>query len=161
MLEETYLQLLRTSSNDIRRRNKGTHHSCKEQSSSRTNNKWKMLNITYQDRKTNIWVKEKTKVTDVIDGSETQQNTRYIPLHSVVCPGLIHLNMILQSNSSDSQRVFLISSLLPSITLNNILMCSNIPATYANLFMLYISRGSLTSFNMLCNTGHFGSSSFV
>ena len=26
-----------------------------------------MLNITYQDRKTNIWVREKTKVTDVIE----------------------------------------------------------------------------------------------
>ena len=25
------------------------------------------LNITYQDRKTNIWVREKTKVTDVIE----------------------------------------------------------------------------------------------
>ena len=26
-----------------------------------------MLNITYRDRKTNIWVREKTKVTDVIE----------------------------------------------------------------------------------------------
>ena len=26
-----------------------------------------MLNVTYRDRKTNIWVREKTKVTDVIE----------------------------------------------------------------------------------------------
>ncbi len=26
-----------------------------------------MLNITYRDRKTSIWVREKTKVTDVIE----------------------------------------------------------------------------------------------
>ena len=39
-----------------------------------------MLNITYRDRKTNIWVKERTKVTDVkmeVDlGRAHQQNTR-------------------------------------------------------------------------------------
>ena len=29
-----------------------------------------MLNITYRDRNTNIWVREKTKVTDVIEKSE-------------------------------------------------------------------------------------------
>ena len=37
MLEETSLQLMRTSSNDIRRGNMGTHHPSKEQASSRTN----------------------------------------------------------------------------------------------------------------------------
>ena len=26
-----------------------------------------MLNITYRDRKTNVWIREKTKVTDVIE----------------------------------------------------------------------------------------------
>ncbi len=34
---ETSLQLMRTSSNDIRRGNMGTHHPSKEQASSRTN----------------------------------------------------------------------------------------------------------------------------
>ena len=29
--------------------------------------KMSMLNITFRDRKTNIWVTEKTKVTDVIE----------------------------------------------------------------------------------------------
>ncbi len=37
MLEETSLQLMRTSSNDIRRGNMGTHHPSKEQASSHTN----------------------------------------------------------------------------------------------------------------------------
>ena len=37
MLEETSLQLMRTSSNDIRRGNMGAHHPSKEQASSRTN----------------------------------------------------------------------------------------------------------------------------
>ena len=32
-----------------------------------TNMEISMLNIIYQDRKTNIWVREKTKVTDVIE----------------------------------------------------------------------------------------------
>ena len=37
MLEEKSLQLMRTSSNDIRRGNMGIHHSSKEQASNRTN----------------------------------------------------------------------------------------------------------------------------
>ena len=37
MLEETILQLVRTSSNDIRRGNMGIHHPSKEQASSHTN----------------------------------------------------------------------------------------------------------------------------
>ena len=37
MLEETSLQLMRTSSNDIRRGNMGTRHPSKDQTSSRTN----------------------------------------------------------------------------------------------------------------------------
>ena len=36
MLEETILQLMRTSSNDIRHGNMGTHHPSKEQASRRT-----------------------------------------------------------------------------------------------------------------------------
>ena len=45
-----------------------------------------MLNITYRDKKTNIWVREKTKVTDMIEqprskmeedmGRARQQGTR-------------------------------------------------------------------------------------
>ena len=64
MLEETNLQLMHTSSNDIRRENLGTHHPCKEQASSRkTKMERRMLNITYRDRKNNHL--GKTKVTDV------------------------------------------------------------------------------------------------
>jgi len=37
MLEDTSLQLKRTSSNDIWRGNMGTHHPSKEQATSRTN----------------------------------------------------------------------------------------------------------------------------
>ena len=37
MLEETSLQLMRTSNNDTRRGNMGTHQPSKEQASSRTN----------------------------------------------------------------------------------------------------------------------------
>ena len=34
-----------------------------------------MLNVTYRDRKTTIWVREKKKVTDVIETSqETEVN---------------------------------------------------------------------------------------
>ena len=36
-LKKTNLQLMRNSSNDIRRGNMGTHHTCKEQYSIRTN----------------------------------------------------------------------------------------------------------------------------
>ena len=35
-----------------------------------------MLNITYRDRKTNIWVREKTKVTDVIEQVRRRKWTR-------------------------------------------------------------------------------------
>ncbi|KAK2163827.1 hypothetical protein NP493_1448g00020 [Ridgeia piscesae] len=67
LLEETSLQLMRISINDIRRGNMGTHHPCNAQASSCTKMKRRMLNITYRERKTNIWVREKTKVTDVIE----------------------------------------------------------------------------------------------
>ena len=57
-------QLMCTSSNDIRRGNVAR----KEQLAvAQTNMEMSMLNITYRDRKTNIWVREKTKVTEVIE----------------------------------------------------------------------------------------------
>jgi len=66
MLEETSLQFMRTSSNDIRRGNMGTYHSSKEQSSSRTNKDGKeYVKHHILDRNINTWVREKTKVTDV------------------------------------------------------------------------------------------------
>ena len=34
-----------------------------------------MLNITYRDRKTNIWVREETKVTDVIEQVRRRKRT--------------------------------------------------------------------------------------
>ena len=71
MLEETSLQLMRTSSNDIRCGYMGTHHPCKEQASSRTNKDGKAyyINVKHhiQGQKTNIWIREKTKVTDAIE----------------------------------------------------------------------------------------------
>ena len=67
MLEETNQQHMHTSSNDIRHRNVVTHHPCKEQTAAaQTKMERSMLKITYRDRKTNIWVREKTKVTVVI-----------------------------------------------------------------------------------------------
>jgi len=46
----------------------GTHHPCKEQiAAAQTKMERSMLNITHRDRKTNIWVRENTKVTDVIE----------------------------------------------------------------------------------------------
>ena len=46
----------------------GTHHPSKEQATAaQTKMERSVLNITYWDRKTNMWVAEKTKVTDVIE----------------------------------------------------------------------------------------------
>ncbi|KAK2179694.1 hypothetical protein NP493_477g02021 [Ridgeia piscesae] len=46
----------------------GTRHPSKEKASSRTNKNGKeYVNITYRDRKINIWVTEKKKVTHVIE----------------------------------------------------------------------------------------------
>ena len=46
----------------------GTHHPSKEQAAAaQTKMERSMLNIIYRDKKTNIWVREKTKVTDVIE----------------------------------------------------------------------------------------------
>ena len=64
MREETSLQLMRIFSNDIRRGNMDTHHPCKEQASSRINKDGK--EYIKHHRKTNICVREKTNVTDVI-----------------------------------------------------------------------------------------------
>ena len=45
-----------------------THHPSKEQASTRTKQMQRsMLNIIYRDQKQNTWVREKTKVTDVIE----------------------------------------------------------------------------------------------
>ena len=60
--------VLHTSGSDIRHGNMGTHHPSKEQASSCTNKDGKStLNIIYRDRKINIWVREKIKVTDLIE----------------------------------------------------------------------------------------------
>ena len=69
------LQLMRTSGNDTRRGHIGTHHPSKERASIHTNMERIMLNIKYRDRKTNIWVREKTKVTDVIEQVRRQNWT--------------------------------------------------------------------------------------
>ena len=62
--EMTSPQLMRTSSNDIRRGNVARNE---QLAVAQTNMEMSMLNITYRDRKTNIWVREKTKVTEVIE----------------------------------------------------------------------------------------------
>ena len=54
-----------------------------------------MLNMAYWDRKTNIWVREKTKVTDVIEqvrrrsgrGQGTSAGYEIIDGHSISSPG--------------------------------------------------------------------------
>ena len=65
MLEETSLQLMCTSSNNMRRGN--TSQANNKLAATQTKMERSMLNITYRDRKTNILVREKTKVTDVIE----------------------------------------------------------------------------------------------
>ena len=68
MLEETSLQPMHTSSNDIRRGNMGTTTQAKNKlAAAQTQMARNVLNITYWERKPNIWVKEKTQVTDVIE----------------------------------------------------------------------------------------------
>ena len=52
------------SSNDILRRNTGTHHPSKKQASSRTNKDGKAY---VKQTKTNIWVREKTMVKKVFE----------------------------------------------------------------------------------------------
>ncbi len=66
MLEEISLQLMRTSSNDIRHGNIGTHQPRKEQASSRTSKDGKNYVTQHiPGQKNKHLVREKTKVTDV------------------------------------------------------------------------------------------------
>ena len=69
MLIETSLQRMRTSSNDGNRSETWAFTSQVNNNLAVIHTKMKrtMLNITYRDRQTNIWVREKTKVTDVIE----------------------------------------------------------------------------------------------
>ena len=60
------LRLMRTFSNDIRCGNMGTHHPSKQQASSRTNTYGKEY-VKHHIPGQNIWVREKTKITDVIE----------------------------------------------------------------------------------------------
>ena len=67
--EETGVQLLCAASYDIWCRDLDTDQTSTEQTCSRTDKngkKYYMLNITYKDRKNNIWVRERTKVIDII-----------------------------------------------------------------------------------------------
>ena len=73
----------------------GTHRPSKEQVSSRTNKMDRcMLNITYPDRKTNIWLREKTgpsrdgtsRKTEVDLGRARQQITSYVMNINCVSP---------------------------------------------------------------------------
>ena len=58
---------MRTSNNDIRREHMCTLQPNKVQANSRTDkDERSILNITYRDRKTNIWVREKKYVKEVI-----------------------------------------------------------------------------------------------
>ena len=59
---------MRTSSNDIRRETWALSTQAKNKiATTKTRMERSMLNITYRDRKANIRVREKTKVTDVIE----------------------------------------------------------------------------------------------
>ena len=65
---ETSVKLMRTSSNDIRRGNMGTHHPSKDRGSSYANKDGKVsVKHHIPGQKHNIWIREKTKVTDVIE----------------------------------------------------------------------------------------------
>ena len=69
MLDETSLQLMRTSSNDIRCVKMDTHYANNKNklTAAQTKKEGSTLNVTYRSRKTNIWVREQTKVIDVIE----------------------------------------------------------------------------------------------
>ena len=69
MLEEINLHLMLTSSNDLRRENMGTHHPSKEQGSSRKNKNGKeyVIHHMQEQKKKNMWVREKTMVTDMVE----------------------------------------------------------------------------------------------
>ena len=68
MLEETSLQLVRTSSNEYGAETRAlTTQANNNLAAAQTKIERSMLNITHRDRKTNIWVREKTKVTDMIE----------------------------------------------------------------------------------------------
>ena len=68
MLDETGLELMRTSSNDIRRGNMGTHHPSKEQASSRTNKVGKeYVQHHIPEQKNKHLGLRKTKITDEIE----------------------------------------------------------------------------------------------
>ena len=58
---------MRTSSNAILRGNMDTHQPNKKLAAAQTKMGRNTLNIAYRNRKTNIWVLEKTKVTKVIE----------------------------------------------------------------------------------------------
>ena len=74
MVEETSLQRMRTSINNIRRGDMGTHHPSKEQASSRTNTDGKeCVKHHIQVQKTNIWVIE--KVTDMMEQERSRKST--------------------------------------------------------------------------------------
>ena len=63
--EETGVQFLCAASYDIWCRDLDTDQTSTEQTCGRTDQNGKsMLNITYKDRRTNIWVRERTKLLD-------------------------------------------------------------------------------------------------
>ena len=75
-LEEASLQFMRSSSNGIRRGNMGTHHPSKEQAGNRTNRDGKeYVKHHIPGKKINIWVREKTKVADMIKQVRRRQWT--------------------------------------------------------------------------------------
>ena len=53
-----------------------TTHAKNKLAATQTKMERSKLNITYRDRKTNIWVREKTKVTDVIEQVRRRKWTR-------------------------------------------------------------------------------------
>ena len=69
MLEETSLQLMYAFSNDIYGAETWalTTQANNKLAAAQTNMERSMLNITYRDRKTNIWVRETINVTDVTE----------------------------------------------------------------------------------------------
>ena len=66
---------MHTSTNDILHGNMGTHHPSKEQASSRTNKDGKEYVKHHIQGQNKIWVREKTKVTDVIEKARRRKWT--------------------------------------------------------------------------------------
>ena len=90
MLEETSLQLMRTSSNGTETWAL-TSQDKNKFAATQTEMERSMLNITYRDRKTNVWIRQKTNVTEQVTygrGQGTSVEYEVTDGHRISPPGI-------------------------------------------------------------------------